>query len=211
MQHLVVTMRSGLSCAMLLILFAAASACTRETIVCGACPACGMTATPTPAPEESDAVQDKAAPAGASAEPPAAESESESASAKAHVPAAAKPPEAEEPLPNGKVRNVGEYFATLKHRFQPAASKDLHAVFQFDLSGADPSHYHVEVDDGAMKMERGHAAKADVTIAASEDDYVKIVNGEMGGLGAVMGNKMKVGGNIGLAQRMNNIFPPAHK
>jgi hypothetical protein len=57
----------------------------------------------------------------------------------------------EPPLSGGRVRDAKEYFATLDHRFQPGASKDLHAVYQFDLSGPHACAYHVAIDNGAMK------------------------------------------------------------
>jgi putative sterol carrier protein len=115
------------------------------------------------------------------------------------------------PLPGGKVRDCKEYFATLEDRFEPSASKDLHAVFQFDLSGPNACAYHVEVDNGTMKLQNGRAAKADVTISASAEDYIKVVNGEMGGVGAVMSSKMKVRGDLALAGRMKKIFPAGDK
>ena len=132
-------------------------------------------------------------------EPPVAEPDSD-------APAAV----AESPLPGGKVRSAKEYFATLDRRFQSAAAKDLHAVFDFDLSGPNACAYHVQVDDGVMQVESGRAVKADVTIAASAEDYIKVVNGELGGVGAVLARKMKIGGNLTLARRMSKMFPAAH-
>jgi putative sterol carrier protein len=108
----------------------------------------------------------------------------------------------------GKVSSAKEYFDTLHNRFRPEEAKDLHAVFQFNLTGPGACTYHVIVDDGTMKVKKGHAAKADVTISASAEDYVKVVNGEMGGVRAVMKDKMDVSGDLGLAKRMKKIFPP---
>jgi putative sterol carrier protein len=109
------------------------------------------------------------------------------------------------------VRDAKEYFATLEDRFEPSAAKDLHAIFQFVLSGPNACAYHVEVDDGSMKLQNGRATKADVTISASAEDYIKVVNGELGGVGAVMASKMKVRGNLALANRMKRLFPPGDK
>ena len=46
-----------------------------------------------------------------------------------------------------------------------------------------------------------------MTLEADADNYLKVINGEMNGMMAVMKRKMKVGGNIKLAKKMQQIFP----
>jgi putative sterol carrier protein len=175
-----------------------APACTRDLI-------CVYPNAPTAA--SSPEVKEAPAKTAKGAEKEAPEAAEEGSKSTDATPAA---PAAEPPLPDGRVRNAKEYFATLRHRFKPDAAKDLHAIFQFDLTGPEALTYHVDVDNGSMKLEKGKAEKPNVTLTASAEDYVKIVNGELGGFGAVMGNKLQVGGDIGLAHRMSDIFPPGH-
>jgi putative sterol carrier protein len=107
------------------------------------------------------------------------------------------------------VSSVKQYFDTLPQRFQAAASKGVKAVFQFELSGDTGGTYNVEVNDGTMKVGEGPSATPSATIKMSADDYVKLVNGKLSGIMAFTTGKMKVSGNVMLAQKMAQIFPPS--
>ncbi len=107
-----------------------------------------------------------------------------------------------------QVSSVREYFDTLPQRFQSAAAKGLHAIFQFELSGDGGGTYHVAVDDGQMKVVEGAAPAPSATIKMKGDDYVKMVNGQLSGTMAFMKGQMKIAGNVVLAQKMQAIFPP---
>jgi putative sterol carrier protein len=107
-----------------------------------------------------------------------------------------------------QVTSVQNYFETLPQRFQSEASKGLHAIFQFELSGEGGGTYHVKVDDGRMEIVPGAADKANTTIKMAGDDYVKMVNGQLSGTMAFLRGKMKIAGDMILAQKMQAIFPP---
>ena len=109
----------------------------------------------------------------------------------------------------GQVTSVKHYIETLPERFQANASKGLHAVFQFELSGDEGSTFHVSVDDGTMKVADGVAPSPNTTIKMNGSDYIKMVNGQLSGTMAFMKGMLKVGGNVMLAQKMQTIFPPA--
>ena len=100
-----------------------------------------------------------------------------------------------------------EYFDTLDARFVASAAKGVKAVYQFTLTGAGGGTWHVAVNDGAISVHTGPHAEPNSTLEASAEDYVKIANNEMNGLRAVMTRRMKVGGNLVLARKMQNMFP----
>jgi putative sterol carrier protein len=108
------------------------------------------------------------------------------------------------------VSSVKDYFETLPQRFVPSAAKGVNAVFQFELSGDGGGTYHVVVEDGTMKIVEGAAASPSTTIKMASSDYVDMVNGKLNGAMAFMKGKLKVAGNVMLAQKMQTIFPP-HK
>lgn len=195
----------------LLFVVAAFPACVQK-MYCAPCPACNpevVAAPPTLWKDEPVAappiMKEEVADAG-----PAAQTVTAAPAAEPMTAAIHQVPKPEPALSGGRVRNAKEYFATLKNRFVSGAAKDVHAVFQFDLSGPDAVAYHVAVDDGTMRLEKGHVEKANVTIASSTENYVKVVNGELGGVGAVLSRKMKVGGDLTLARKMKQIFPGGH-
>jgi putative sterol carrier protein len=108
------------------------------------------------------------------------------------------------------VSSVKDYIETLPQRFVPGASKGVNAVFQFELSGDGGTTFHVTVDDGTMKVTDGPASAPNTTIKMASTDYVDMVNGKLNGAMAFMKGKLKVSGNVMLAQKMQTIFPP-HK
>ena len=107
-----------------------------------------------------------------------------------------------------QVTSVKDYFDTLPQRFQPAAAKGVRAVFQFELSGDDGGTYHVKVDDGSIAIGEGPAPSANATIKMKGEDYVKMVTGKLSGTMAFLKGQMKIAGDMILAQKMQQIFPP---
>ena len=107
------------------------------------------------------------------------------------------------------VTSIAHYFETLPARFIPSGAKGLKATFQFELAGEQGGTWHVTVDDGTMAIHEGAAAGTpSATIKMKALDYIKMVNGELSGTMAFMKGQMKITGNMMMAQKMQNIFPP---
>jgi putative sterol carrier protein len=107
----------------------------------------------------------------------------------------------------GPMSSVGQYYDTLPQRFQAEAAKGVEAVFQWEITGDGGRNFFASVNDGKLTITEGRHEKPTVSLNASADVYLKIVNGEMNGTMAVMTRKMKVNGNIMLAKKMQQIFP----
>ena len=84
----------------------------------------------------------------------------------------------------------------------------MHATFQFELSGDGGGTYHVKVEDGSIAVGEGPAASANATIKMKGEDYVKMVNGKLSGTMAFLKGQMKIAGDMMLAQKMQQLFPP---
>ena len=108
-----------------------------------------------------------------------------------------------------QINSVQEYFDTLGKRFVADASGGVDATYQFTLTGDGGGVWCVAVKDGGMTVTQGASDSPDSTIEAKTTDWVKIVNGTMSGMKAVMMRKMKVGGNVTLARKMQQMFPTA--
>lgn len=100
-----------------------------------------------------------------------------------------------------------EYFDTLDSRFVKEAAKGVDAIYQFNLTGDGGGTWHVIVKDMDITVGEGDHTEASSTITAKAADYVKIANNEMNGLRAVMTRKMRIGGNLVLARKMQAMFP----
>jgi putative sterol carrier protein len=106
-----------------------------------------------------------------------------------------------------RISSCQEYFETLDKRFVKDASEGVEAIYQFDLTGDSGGVWHVIIKDSAMAVVEGAHEKPSSTITSKAEDYVKIANGDMNGLRAVMTRKMKVGGNLVMARKMQHMFP----
>ena len=107
-----------------------------------------------------------------------------------------------------QVSSVKEYFDTLPQRFVASAAKGVKAVYQFELSGDGGGTYHVTIDDGTMTVAEGASEKPSTTLKMTGADYVDMVNGKLSGTMAFMKGKLKVSGNVMLAQKMQAFLPP---
>lgn len=75
---------------------------------------------------------------------------------------------------------------------------DTRAVIQYDIS--EPV-YHV-LEDGELSVHEGQASAPDVIITMADDDLVKLLSGELNGMAAFMSGKLKLQGDMMLAQRL---------
>jgi putative sterol carrier protein len=108
-----------------------------------------------------------------------------------------------------QVTTVKEYFDTLDQRFIATAAKGVKAIYQFELAGDGGGTYHVTIDDGTMAVVEGASASPNTTIKMTATDYIDMVNGKLSGTMAFMKGKLKVTGNVLLAQKMQAFLPPS--
>ena len=99
----------------------------------------------------------------------------------------------------------GELFASLPERFRAERAGDLRATYAFDLTGADGGSWTVRVGDGALAVEDGLATDADVTVSASAEDWISIVEGRMDPQLAYLTKRLRVAGNLQLALRLREV------
>ncbi|XP_060596091.1 peroxisomal multifunctional enzyme type 2-like isoform X2 [Ruditapes philippinarum] len=97
---------------------------------------------------------------------------------------------------------------------QLASRKDLvkkiKAVFGFEITqgGKTASEWTADVKNGDGDVYKGKpkSGKADCTIVISDDDFVDLVTGKLNGQTAFMQGKMKLKGNMMLAQKLGDLF-----
>ncbi len=109
----------------------------------------------------------------------------------------------------GTFGSVQDYFDTLEARFQADKADGVEAVIQWNIAGPKGGDWHVLVKDGGFELQSGSHTDPSVAIAISDDNWVKLINGDLNGPMAVMTRKMKVNGNIRLARKMDQMFPLA--
>lgn len=105
-----------------------------------------------------------------------------------------------------RFRVVNDVINAMGESFQPKASKGLKAVYQWVLSGDEPRAFAVVVNDGTFEVQQGNHESPDVTLEATSDTYLKLSNGQLKGIVAIMTRKLRVRGSLQLAQKMDAIF-----
>mmetsp|Transcript_91061 Transcript_91061/g.283725 ORF Transcript_91061/g.283725 Transcript_91061/m.283725 type:complete len:112 (-) Transcript_91061:88-423(-) len=84
------------------------------------------------------------------------------------------------------------------------------AVFQFVVSDAGPEgKFTLDLKNGSGDAKVGEDPKADVTITMADADLVAMYEGKLDGMQAFMGGKLKIKGNMMLAQKLQGIMSAA--
>jgi putative sterol carrier protein len=104
------------------------------------------------------------------------------------------------------VTDVREVFAKVADVFNPNAAEGLNAVFQFEITGDQGGSWQVTIRDKTCRAEAGNHADPTVKLTMSSETWLGIVNRELGGMQAFMSGKLKVSGDIMLAQRIPDLF-----
>lgn len=100
---------------------------------------------------------------------------------------------------------AGELFASLPERFRSERAGDLRATYAFELSGDDGGSWTVRVADGALTVSDGAEPGADVTLRATADDWMAIVEGRKDPQLAFLTGKLNVTGDLQLALRLREV------
>lgn len=105
-----------------------------------------------------------------------------------------------------KATSLKEIFDNMGGSFQPGKAEGVDAIFQFSLTGDDGGQYWVKVVNKTCEVHEGEHASPTMTLTASADDYMAMVNGELPPMTAFMQGKIKVKGDMGLALKLQAIF-----
>ena len=90
----------------------------------------------------------------------------------------------------------------------------LPAAFNADAAGGEDLtvQFNVstpmtgKISGGACTVSDGVADNADLTITMEDDDFIQLMKGELNGMQAFMTGKLKLDGNIMLAQKLGAFF-----
>jgi len=109
------------------------------------------------------------------------------------------------PEPAGKL-TVKDIFERLPDAFQPDNASGVDVVFQFDISGGDGGSWYVTVKDGTCEVAEGSTGSPTTTIKMVDDDFVKLITGELNAMSAFTSGKLKIEGDLMKSQLIEKLF-----
>jgi putative sterol carrier protein len=117
------------------------------------------------------------------------------------------PTTAQESEPLTDDSTPADVFETMRRGFNVAASKGVHAHYQFNLSGPAGGAWWIIVNDGEFTMGMGSTENPDVVMTSTDRDWVMLATGSLSGIRAYFTGRLKVTGDQSLARKLEAIFP----
>ena len=102
--------------------------------------------------------------------------------------------------------DVKAVFDNADKNFNADAAKGMNAVFQFDITGEGGGSWHVKVKEESCQIREGTHDSPSVTLKMSSETWLAVVNQELNAVQAFMTGKLKVNGDVFLAQKIPDLF-----
>ena len=104
------------------------------------------------------------------------------------------------------VQHVFEHHLPSRLAGKPDVVSKINAVYQFNISGPGGGSWVVDCTAPGGKISAGAAGSAKCTVAATDQDFLNIVNGKLNPQMAFMSGKLKIQGDISLAMKLQLIL-----
>jgi putative sterol carrier protein len=101
---------------------------------------------------------------------------------------------------------VKETFDLMPTKFKPANAAGINKTIQYEISGEGGGTWHAVIKDGTCTVNAGPAPAADLTITMAAQDWLDMIGGKLNGQMAFMSGKLKLKGDMMLAQSMQTWF-----
>jgi putative sterol carrier protein len=111
----------------------------------------------------------------------------------------------EEAGPPAKL-TVKDIFERIPDAFQADKAAGVEVVFQFDISGGDGGSWYVTVKDGTCEVAEGSTGSPTTTIKMADDDFVKLITGELNAMPAFTSGNLKIEGDLMKSQLIEKVF-----
>ena len=102
--------------------------------------------------------------------------------------------------------SISDMIAGMPQYFLPEAAAGLNTTLQLDLSGEGGGQWHLVIADRQLEINEGFAANPNMTLKMAAADYLAMINGQSDAMQMFMAGKIKVGGDMSLALKMQSLF-----
>ncbi|HEY5639206.1 MAG TPA: SCP2 sterol-binding domain-containing protein [Dehalococcoidia bacterium] len=102
--------------------------------------------------------------------------------------------------------HMGRIFHYMPLIFHSEKEPDLKAGYQFTMDGDGGGQWAVEVEAGKASAQTGALESFDIEIKTKPQHWVDLASGELNAAWAITTGKVKLGGNMGLAMKLGDLF-----
>jgi len=102
--------------------------------------------------------------------------------------------------------DVKEVFEVMPKRFNSDAAQGLDAVFQFDITGDGGGVWALVIRDGGCQVLEETHGNPNVSLSMTGDTWLSILNKELGAVQAFLSGRLKISGDMMLAQKIPDLF-----
>lgn len=101
---------------------------------------------------------------------------------------------------------IQKVFEKMPTAFRSERANGIAGVVQFSISGDGGGDWVVEVADGKCMVTPGKTPSPQVTVSADAGLLPDVLSGKQNGMMAFMQGKLRIQGDMGLAQRLLGLF-----
>jgi len=120
------------------------------------------------------------------------------------LPIAPPPPPSSAPAQAGN--RVQAVFDRMPAMFQPGAAAGVEVIFQFRITGPEGGDWHVTVKDKTCTVTPGTHSKPTTTLKMVDEDFLKLVGGQLPAMQAYTSGKLKIEGDVMKSQLVQKLF-----
>jgi len=103
------------------------------------------------------------------------------------------------------VSNIRDFFVKRGKGEYDSRLEGVTGTYRFDIAAGDHWYvWRVAVNDGKIDVSQS-TEEADCVIGCSEEDFVRIASGEQNLITATLQGRVKVCGDLGLAQKLHGL------
>ena len=102
--------------------------------------------------------------------------------------------------------NVKGVFDAMPKAFRADQAEGVDVVFQWEITGGEGGSWSVTVKDGACTVAAGAHDSPQVTLKMADQDFLKLMSGELNPMAAYTGGKLRIEGDILKSQLIEKLF-----
>jgi len=104
-------------------------------------------------------------------------------------------------------QGLDQIFEDMQQSFQPDKATGVDAQIQWLVKdGEEEKPYAITIKDGSFSWQQGQADNPAVTLSTDKDSFVALMTGQAQGPALYMSGKLRIQGDMMLAQRMGQFF-----